>query len=277
VIGGRMIAIYLTTAPLQLKERFKEEFNNKERIFIGFTGMKGLTTGVLAMIAFIELSKFKNLVEIAEIMLYSSILVIIFTGIIQAVFLKKLAKKTDVLDNFKLDELDIIKGQKLVLEASLNFIEDEIKENNIQLRDLRSISIPLREELYSLREHIARLRSEQNSDLQSLQLGLQLNKLAQNSLLNFRYNDEIKESTYQTILGNLLAEKTNIELYIKSVELKDKIDPLEEVDVINEDLDIIEDEITVLESNQAPNKIIEALEKIKPKLKKHKDIRPKTK
>ena len=275
VIGGRMIGICLTTAPLQLNERFKKEFNNKERIFIGFAGMKGLTTGVLAMIAFIELSKFSKLMAIAEIILYSSILVIIFTGIIHAVLLKKLAKKTDVLDNFKIDELDLIKGNKLVLEASLAFIEEDIKNNKIQLRDLKNISIPLREELYSIREHIARMRSEERKDLKSLQLGLKLNETAQNAILASRENKSIKETTYQAILSDLLAEKHNIELYINNIEAEDKSDTSKEINVIAEDLDVIEEAIALLESNQDQDYRIEALKKIRTKIREFKDLNSK--
>ena len=248
VIGGRIAGIFITTAPLKFFKNYEKEFNNKEKLFVGFTGMKGLTTGVLSMIAFIEFSKVSYLIKIAEILLYSSILVIIFTGIIQAVFLKKLAKRTGVLANFEIDDLDMIKGQKLVLNSTLDFIKDEIKEKNLELGNLGNISIPLREELYSIREHLSRMKSEQLKDLKSLQFDLKLNKIARNTLLDSLEKEELKDFTYKKILIKLKAEEININLYIKNIESNEKVDTINEVNYISEDLDSIENEITLIES-----------------------------
>ena len=251
VIGGRIVGMFITTAPLKYFKNYKKEFNNKERLFVGFTGMKGLTTSVLAMIAFLELSKVSDLIKIAEIMLYSSILVIIFTGIIQAIFLKKLAKKTGVLANLEIDDLDMIKGQRLVLNSSLNFIKDEIRVRNLELGNLGNISIPLREELYSIREHLSRMKSEQLKDLKSLQFDLTLNKIARKILQEALDKEEIKDFTYKKILIKLNAEESNINLYINNIESNEKVDTINEVNFISEDLDSIENEITLIESKKS--------------------------
>lgn len=71
-------------------------------------------------------------------------------------------------------------------------------------------------------------------------------------------------------------KKTNIELYIKNIDLKDKVDTARVVNKISEDLDIIEDEITVLESKEAQDNIIEALDNIKTKFKKLKETHSKS-
>ncbi|MHA2105973.1 MAG: cation:proton antiporter domain-containing protein [Candidatus Hodarchaeales archaeon] len=263
VLLGRIIGIFLVTIPFQFSPKLKDQLSRKERFFIGFSGMKGLTTAVLAAIAFIELGEGDLL---GSTIFYTSTLVILITGTFQALLLKNIAKKTDVLETFEVDELDLLNGQKLILRGTIDFLEEEFTNHRLKLSELHRITLPLKEELYSIREQLRLLRSEQKKDQAYLELSLSLNNRAQTVLLQAKENEEINESSYDHLYAELRSQQLEIEKYIEKCKSEEKIEGLEESKTLKGELDLIEEELTVLET-QSENRIQEELTKIKGKIK----------
>lgn len=98
VLSVRALSVFLSTSPLELFKATKHQLTVKTRIFITLAGLKGLTSAVLALLAYVTISHANYLVnrpqELAEIILYTSLTLVLVSGIIQGVALNLFAKKT---------------------------------------------------------------------------------------------------------------------------------------------------------------------------------------
>lgn len=91
VIFARILSAFLTTIPLELTRWSKDILSNKERLFIAIAGFRGLTTAVLALLAYISLAPI-NEVE-ADRILYTSLTPILISGIIQGILPPKVTQR----------------------------------------------------------------------------------------------------------------------------------------------------------------------------------------
>ena len=112
------VVLYLLTALARLAivpVLTSKVLNRKEQVFIGLTASRGLTTAVLALIAFSELTS-HGAGEKAAIILNVSIFVILLSAAFHTAFTKLIAAKTDVLESS--DPLEDLFPQLLVVELS---------------------------------------------------------------------------------------------------------------------------------------------------------------
>ena len=102
VIGVRIIIVYISTAPLELVPKTAQILSNRERVFIAVSGFKGLTTAVLALLAYVTLSHSTEIQKVAplldDVLLSVSIALIIVSGIGQTLLLPKIAKFSRVTE-----------------------------------------------------------------------------------------------------------------------------------------------------------------------------------
>lgn len=217
IIIGRFIGIFLVTLPLELKDKTKEHFNTNERLFIAFAGIKGLTTAILALMAFITLD-FD--LQVAEIILDSTIIVLIVTGLFQGVFIKPFASKTSVLE--EQDELEELLADRIVLSSKLEYLVNEFDNKNISAHQYRMLSIPLKERLVNIRERILMLRAERDQRHNMVQLLEKQNQYAQEALNDAKIKDEISDISFNTALTKLNKEQQNLSLRHQYVSDKKK-------------------------------------------------------
>lgn len=102
VLGVRIVSVYISTSPLERHERTKDIITNKDKFFIAFAGLKGLTTAVLALLSFVALegseSK-QSLFDFADALLYTALTLILVSGIIQGLLLPGLSTRLEVYEH----------------------------------------------------------------------------------------------------------------------------------------------------------------------------------
>ena len=182
VILGRFAGVYIITWLLELSKRTKEDLSNRERFFIGFAGMRGLTTAILATLVYIA---FGEKSQLGQLILYSSILVLIFTGLFQGLFLKKVAKISNVIE--EVDEVAELIARKIVIRTSLDYLMDNLQQKNISFDDFSRLSLHLKEELYVLEDQLFRLQAERKRNLTFISTALNTNEKAREAL-QFAYD-----------------------------------------------------------------------------------------
>ena len=184
VIISRIISVFVTTLPFEVYSKTASFFSNHERIFIGLAGFKGLTTGILAAYSFVHLESVN--LELAELILYSCILVILISGTFQGLILKPLSRKTNVIE--ELTEVDELLARKLVIETELTKLIDDRAQNKVQGSVFRRLSIPLKEELYLIEERYQTLIAQEKVQKEFLEYQLYLLEDAIKAL-NSAYED----------------------------------------------------------------------------------------
>ena len=217
VMFGRFAGVYLITWILELSNKTKEDLSNRERFFIGFAGMRGLTTAILATLVYIAFGETEQLGQLGQLILYSSILVLIFTGIFQGLFLKRVAKATDVIE--EVDEVAELMARKIVIRSSLNFLLDQLQEKIIGFEDFTRLSLHLKEELYVLEEQLLRIQAERKKNLTFIATALAANDKARESLQHaYNIGEITNEIAFEKALDRLDTEKKSLLL----LELKTK-------------------------------------------------------
>ncbi|MHA2092351.1 MAG: cation:proton antiporter [Candidatus Kariarchaeaceae archaeon] len=99
-LAARTISVYLSTLPLEIMGWTREILSNKERLFISFAGFKGLTTAVLALLAYVSIMGAETPNEdLANLILYTSLFLILFSGIGQGLILPLIIKKSDIMEH----------------------------------------------------------------------------------------------------------------------------------------------------------------------------------
>ncbi|MHA2334599.1 MAG: cation:proton antiporter [Candidatus Hodarchaeales archaeon] len=211
VIIGRFIGTFVITLPLELKEKTKDHFNTKERFFVGFAGMKGLTTAILALMALTEIISLETGVLVIEtLLLNSTIMVLIMTGLLQGIFLKPFAGKMGVLE--EQDELEDIQAERIITSAKLEYIVNEFDKGSITAEQFRMLSIPLKENLIEARERILVLRAEREQAHLMFQLMKKQYEHARQALDNAKQNQRIGDQSFNKALDKLNKEKESLDL-----------------------------------------------------------------
>lgn len=231
VLFGRFAGVYLITWILEFFEQTKEDLDNKERFFIGFAGMRGLTTAILATLVYISFGEGSNL---GELILYSSILVLIFTGLFQGLFLKKVAKISDVVE--EVDEVAELLARKIVIRSSLDYLMDNLQQKNITFDDFSRLSLHLKEELYVLEEHLLHIQAERKKNLTYVTTALMTNEKAREALqLAYQTGEISNDLAYEKALSILNDEKKDLLLVQDKIKFseskpKTKVPVIKQVD-----------------------------------------------
>ena len=212
VFLGRFIGVFIITSGFEIFSKYKEELNNKERIFLGFAGMRGLTTTILASLAYVQIGPETNL---CQIILYSRIMVLIVTALFQGIFIKNVAKKLGLLEEGS--ELEDILARKIVINTSLNILVDELEEKKISIQNFQRLSIPLKEELYILQVRLILLRAEREREQSYLELSIKLNDQSRQALLDAHESGRIKDLAYHKTLDQLDHEKSELEAHYTKI------------------------------------------------------------
>ena len=212
VILARFLGIFLITLPLELFENTKEHFNTNERLFVSFAGMKGLTTAILALMAYTSL--IANPTSIG-IILNSTIMFLIATGLFQGIFLKPFASKTNVMD--EIDELNEIMVEQILLGAKLDYLVTEFDQKRVTVTQYRNLSIPLKERLIEIRERILVLRAQREQQHKMVHLLENQNTFARNALTEAKVTEEIDESAYNRALNRLDKELETFKVVHESI------------------------------------------------------------
>jgi CPA1 family monovalent cation:H+ antiporter len=226
VVIGRFAGVYLITWILELSHKTKEDLNNRERYFIGFAGMRGLTTAILATLAYIAFGEESS---IGQLILYSSILVLIFTGLFQGLFLKRVAERANVLE--EVDEVAELLAQKIVLRNSLDFLLNKLQDKSITFDDFSRLSIPVKEELYILEEHLLRIQAERKKNITFIITALEtINKGREALDLAYQSGEITNDLAYEKALTKLNNQKRELTLLQekmtdKKVRSKTRITP----------------------------------------------------
>ena len=216
VILGRFAGVYIITWILELFNTTKEDLSNRERFFIGFAGMRGLTTAILATLVYIS---FGETSQLGQLILYSSILVLIFTGLFQGLFLKKVAEITNVIE--EVDEVAELMARKVVIRSSLDFLMDSLQQKNISFDDFSRLSLHLKEELYVLEENLFRIQAERTRNLTFISTALMTNEKAREALKVAYDTKEItNDLAFEKALSGLDEEKKNLLLLQDKMEKK---------------------------------------------------------
>ncbi|MFW9905536.1 MAG: cation:proton antiporter, partial [Candidatus Thorarchaeota archaeon] len=195
VLLSRVVVVFITTMPLELTQKSAEMLSNKERIFIGLAGFKGLTTAILATYAFVNLESLDP--ELAGVLLFSSLLVILFTGTFQGLILRPLAARTEAVE--EMSELDELLVQKLALEVKLEKLVNDRSSNHIKASDFRKLSLPIKEELYIVEDRIRLLQTKVKSEKLFIQYQIELLEKTLETLEDSYDQGEIQYLAYNKV------------------------------------------------------------------------------
>ncbi|MFW9928162.1 MAG: cation:proton antiporter [Candidatus Thorarchaeota archaeon] len=218
-IFARLIGVFLSTLPLELSKETAEQLSNKERMFITFSGFKGLTTAILASYAFIELTGISNLGSLPKIILYSSLVFILVSGSIQGLLLPKIAKKFEVTE--KISELDEIKLKQSILRIELQKLLSDRDLGKITPNQFLTLSIPIKEELYLTEEKISSLIAKERAQKEFLSYQIELtSSVIENLTLSYN-NGELSTDLFENTLKTY--EDRLLDLKVQLGKIEDKI------------------------------------------------------
>ncbi|MFX1513409.1 MAG: hypothetical protein ACFFCQ_12550, partial [Promethearchaeota archaeon] len=234
VIVIRILVIFLTTLPFELKKETATIFSNKERFFIGIAGFKGLTTGILASYAFVNLEEINH--QLAVLILYSSILLILITGTFQGLILRPISQKLDVVE--ELLESDEIKARIVGLQSELDKLISDRSNKQITASNFIKLSYPLKDELYLLEERLTTISAQEAAKRIFIEYQLQLSETALEALAQAHDGGEITAFAYSKLKNEYTHHLEELKIRLNSIEEPSKIDTsqyiatAEEIDII---------------------------------------------
>ena len=205
VIVARFVNMFFITSPLELSKSTKEHFSTSERLFVSFAGMKGLTTAILALMAYIALAD--SSLAIVLIM-NSTIMVLIVTGLFQGIFLRPFAAKTNVVEDS--DEISELMAERIVFDAKLEFLVDQYSNGAMTAIEFRTLSIPLKERIIDVKERIIVLRSEDEQQHKHMHLFEEQNKYVQKVIEEAKQAGEIDDFSFKTMVKTLKQEEEDL-------------------------------------------------------------------
>jgi NhaP-type Na+/H+ or K+/H+ antiporter len=97
VLFARILSVFISTMSLEFTPFTHKILSNKDRFFIAIAGFRGLTTVVLALIAYISIAEIQP--NLANLILFTSLSLILVSGIIQGLLLPSVTRKTEVLND----------------------------------------------------------------------------------------------------------------------------------------------------------------------------------
>lgn len=102
VIIIRILSVYITTGPLDFSHKTQDILSGKDRLFIALAGFKGLTTAVLGLLTYVNLTSAENLTpkdqQFSNIVLFGSLTLILISGTIQGLLLPIISKRMGVYE-----------------------------------------------------------------------------------------------------------------------------------------------------------------------------------
>ena len=167
--------------------------------------MKGLTTAILALMAYIALAD--GSLEIVLIM-NSTIMVLIVTGLFQGMFLRPFAAKTNVIEDS--DEISELMAERIVFDAKLEFLVEEYSKGAITAIEFRTLSIRLKEQIIDIKERIIVLRSEDEQQHKHIHLSEEQNKYVMKVIEEAKQAGEIDDFSFKAAVKTLKQEEENL-------------------------------------------------------------------
>lgn len=150
------IALFLAIASVLIRLfvvfillRITTSLSAKESVFIGWGGLRGLATGVLATVAFYQLSGRPDLVGglpfTPQEFLSMVLVTLFFSTIIQGLPMKYVAKRTETI--VLMDRIEELELKKRILTLQLTFLQDLKARGILSTSEYHLQSIPIRDKL----------------------------------------------------------------------------------------------------------------------------------
>jgi cell volume regulation protein A len=161
ILISRPIAVLISTLGIDL--------TLGEKLFVGWTGMRGLATAALVAISFEELHLFN--VDSATALVNASMLVLLFTSAIQGLTIPFIAAETNVVE--EIDELEEITAQQIATAAVILRVHEALEKKEIGRLEYTRLATPFQDEYRILTERRKGLETEQRKRIQALKLELE--------------------------------------------------------------------------------------------------------
>jgi NhaP-type Na+/H+ or K+/H+ antiporter len=161
ILISRPIAVLISTLGIDL--------TLGEKLFVGWTGMRGLATAALVAISFEELHPFN--VDSATALVNASMLVLLFTSAIQGLTIPFIAAETNVVE--EIDELEEITAQQIATAAVILRVHEALEKKEIGRLEYTRLATPFQDEYRILTERRKGLETEQRKRIQALKLELE--------------------------------------------------------------------------------------------------------
>lgn len=270
ILISRPIAVLISTLTIDL--------SLSEKLFVGWTGMRGLATAALVAISFEELHL--SNVASATALLNASMLVLLFTSAIQGLTIPFIAAETKVVE--EIDELEEITAKQIATAAVILRLHEALEKKEIGRLAYTRLATPFQDEYRILTERKKGLETEQRSRIRVLKLELESYMDAIERLydaleacdigdrscedLVLQYEIRIKEVEAQLLRITEPAERSSLKERLfgsihrvlnrkKVSEETDKVEKVEDIEDVGElkDLGEIED----IDSNDLNNELPE--------------------
>ncbi len=138
----RMMVVYVLL-------RSTTSLSGKESLFIGWGGLRGLATGVLATVAFYQISESSDLTNglpfNPQEFLSMVLVTLFFSTIIQGLPMKFVAKKTETI--VLMDRIEELELKKRILTLQLTYLQDQKARGILTTSEYHLQSIPIRDKL----------------------------------------------------------------------------------------------------------------------------------
>lgn len=136
-----------------------------ESIFISWGGMRGLATGVLAIMAFIEIEKSESLAVDASFFLNAILIGLIFTALIQGLSLKYVGQKTSSIRIS--DKRSEFRAERRIITSKLAYYRKKLESNDIFIAEYDAITLPLRDQLAHV---VSQIELEKKSEREQIDI-----------------------------------------------------------------------------------------------------------
>ena len=161
ILISRPVAVLISTLGIDL--------SLGEKLFVGWTGMRGLATAALVAISFegLHLSNATS----ATAILNASMLVLLFTSAIQGLTIPLIAAETNVVE--EIDELEEITAKQIATAAVILRLHEALENKEIGRLAYTRLATPFQDEYRILTERKKSLETEQRNVIRALKLELE--------------------------------------------------------------------------------------------------------
>lgn len=175
-ILGRTITMIILSRPSGL--------NIKESIFISIGGMRGLATGVLAVIILPELKSVFSSTFTQHIFVNSIVIGLIVTSLVQGLSVKYIGGKTSSL--LIADIGKELRLNRRLLTSELSFMKRKLDDGLISKDRYRHLSLPLQDKLAKIKEEIESVRNEKMHIFEEVLFQFEMNTYVLHELIEYR-------------------------------------------------------------------------------------------
>ncbi len=156
----------------------------KESIFISMGGMRGLATGVLAVIVIPELDHVFTTTITAEVFINSIMIALITTSAVQGLSIKFIGGKTNSL--ITADHRKELRVQRRVITSELSFYKKKLDAGMMSHARFEAITIPLYDELIKIKNKIESERKSKIKRVDKLLEEFEMVSFVLNDLIEYR-------------------------------------------------------------------------------------------